>query len=110
MRLDTQFQMHNEPEGFDRWNSSFVGQTTPVEREPYIPKYVDVKYVEGSNDKMWSSREFQWTKKLEVCIYTNLKVFNFPECCPDCYLFVSLLRKITREYLEITHFGLIKER
>lgn len=76
VRLDSQFHMRNEPDGFDRWNSSFGVPPTPVEREPYIPKYVDVNYIEGSNDKTWSSREFHWTKKLEVCMYTNLKVFN----------------------------------
>ncbi|KAL1828331.1 ATP-dependent DNA helicase Q-like 4A isoform X2 [Daucus carota subsp. sativus] len=66
MRLDTQFHMRNEPDGFDRWNSSYGVPPTPVEREPYIPKYIDVNYIEGSNDKKWSSLSFPWTKKLEV--------------------------------------------
>lgn len=40
----------------------------PVEREPYIPKVIDVNYIEGSNDKKWSSRNFSWTKELEVIL------------------------------------------
>lgn len=70
MRLDTQFHMRSEPDGFDRWNSSY-SVPPPVEREPYIPKYIDVKYIEGSNDKRWSSLDFPWTKKLEVCLITH---------------------------------------
>ncbi|KAK1374273.1 DNA helicase [Heracleum sosnowskyi] len=66
MRLDTQFHMRSEPDGFDRWNSSYSVPPTPVEREPYIPKYIDVKYIEGSSDKRWSSLDFPWTKKLEA--------------------------------------------
>lgn len=66
MRLDTQFHMRSEPDGYDRWNSSYSVPPTPVEREPYIPKYIDVKYIEGSNDKKWSSLDFPWTKKLEA--------------------------------------------
>ncbi|XP_010533955.1 PREDICTED: ATP-dependent DNA helicase Q-like 4A isoform X2 [Tarenaya hassleriana] len=44
-----------------------------IEREQYIPKIIDVNYIEGSNDKKWSSRDFPWTKKLEV---NNKKVFG----------------------------------
>lgn len=40
----------------------------PVEREQYIPKVVDVNYIEGSNEKKWSSLNFPWTKKLEVIL------------------------------------------
>lgn len=38
----------------------------PVEREAFIPKIIDVNYIEGSGDKRWSSRDFPWTKELEV--------------------------------------------
>lgn len=78
IRLDAQFHGYNESGGFGNWNSSSLSfdvtggyglSTAPVEREPYIPKYLEVKYTEGSNDKKWSSRDFPWTKKLEVCIY-----------------------------------------
>ncbi|KAF3637063.1 ATP-dependent DNA helicase Q-like 4A, partial [Capsicum annuum] len=81
-RLDTQFSGYNEPSHFDNWNSSSLSfdvtggygpSTAPVEREPYIPKYLEVNYVDGSNDKKWSSRDFPWTKKLEA---NNKKVFG----------------------------------
>uniref|UniRef100_A0A5B7ATW1 DNA 3'-5' helicase n=1 Tax=Davidia involucrata TaxID=16924 RepID=A0A5B7ATW1_DAVIN len=82
MRLDSQVHMRNEPDGYDRLNSStysfssvdrFSVMSGPVEREPYVPKYVEVNYIEGSNDKKWSSRDFPWTKKLEA---NNKKVFG----------------------------------
>ncbi|CAN6981049.1 unnamed protein product [Brassica rapa subsp. trilocularis] len=47
--------------------------SAPVEREQYVPRIIDVTYTEGSSDKKWSSREFSWTKKLEV---SNKKVFG----------------------------------
>ncbi|KAK4476848.1 hypothetical protein RD792_016010, partial [Penstemon davidsonii] len=81
-RLDSQFQANNEPHGFDRWGSSSVPfystngfgvSTTPVERVPYIPKYIEINYMEGSTDKKWSGREFSWTRKLEA---NNKKVFG----------------------------------
>ncbi|GER26748.1 ATP-dependent DNA helicase Q1 [Striga asiatica] len=81
-RLDSQFQANNEPYAFDRWgqsSSSFYStdgfglSNAPVEREPYIPKNIDINYIDGSTDKKWSSREFAWTKKLET---NNKKVFG----------------------------------
>ncbi|TMX04265.1 hypothetical protein EJD97_010319 [Solanum chilense] len=81
-RLDTQFTGYNESSHFDNWNSSSLSfdvtgggglSTAPVEREPYIPKYLEVNYIDGSNDKKWSSRDFPWTKKLEA---NNKKVFG----------------------------------
>ncbi|KAL3350088.1 hypothetical protein AABB24_022887 [Solanum stoloniferum] len=81
-RLDTQFSGYNESSHFDNWNSSSLSfdvtggyglSTSPVEREPYIPKYLEVNYIDGSNDKKWSSRDFPWTKKLEA---NNKKVFG----------------------------------
>ncbi|XP_009787118.1 ATP-dependent DNA helicase Q-like 4A isoform X2 [Nicotiana sylvestris] len=89
IRLDTQFHGYNESGGFGNWNSSSLSfdvtggyglSTAPVEREPYIPKYLDVKYTEGSNDKKWSSRDFPWTKKLEA---DNKKVFGNPSFRPN---------------------------
>ncbi|GFP99215.1 ATP-dependent DNA helicase q-like 4a [Phtheirospermum japonicum] len=81
-RLDSQFQANNEPYGFDRWGSSstsfystdgFGVSNAPLEREPYVPKYIDINYIDGSSDQKWSSREFAWTKQLEV---NNKKVFG----------------------------------
>ncbi|XP_051146387.1 ATP-dependent DNA helicase Q-like 4A [Andrographis paniculata] len=82
MNLDSRFQGNNESHGFDRWNSSsipsystdgFGVSTAAFEREPYIPKHIDINYIEGSTDKKWSSREYSWTKKLEA---NNKKVFG----------------------------------
>ncbi|XP_027338810.1 ATP-dependent DNA helicase Q-like 4A [Abrus precatorius] len=47
--------------------------TGPVEREAFIPKIIEVNYIEGSGDKRWSRQDFAWTKKLEV---NNKKVFG----------------------------------
>jgi len=77
MRCDAQVNLHNEAGGYERWNSSSVSFSSverfgvssgPMEREPYIPKYAEVNYIEGSNDEKWSSGNFPWTKKLEVLI------------------------------------------
>ncbi|KAL6517738.1 hypothetical protein OROMI_033439 [Orobanche minor] len=81
-RLDSQFQAINDPYGFDRWGPSstsfystdgFGVSNAPPEREPYIPKYIEINYIDGSTDKKWSSREYAWTKKLEA---NNKKVFG----------------------------------
>lgn len=37
-----------------------------VGREVFIPKIIEVNYIEGSGDKRWSSYDFPWTKELEV--------------------------------------------
>ncbi|XP_056852506.1 ATP-dependent DNA helicase Q-like 4A isoform X1 [Raphanus sativus] len=47
--------------------------SAPVEREQYVPRIIEVTYTEGSNDQKWSSRDFHWTRKLEV---SNKKVFG----------------------------------
>nr|GEU70477.1 ATP-dependent DNA helicase Q-like 4A isoform X1 [Tanacetum cinerariifolium] len=59
--------------GLNRWNSPSVSYDSAsystncsAPREPYVPKYVDVNYSEGSNDKNWSKRDFPWTKELEL--------------------------------------------
>lgn len=77
IRFDTQVHLYNESEGYGNWNSSSVSFSSvdrlgvssyPVEREPFIPKIIKVNYIEGSNDQKWSSWDFPWTKKLEVCL------------------------------------------
>ncbi|KAI6678723.1 hypothetical protein NL676_039519 [Syzygium grande] len=80
-RLEAHVHPHNEPGGYDRWNSPSVSFTSdrfpvssgPVDRDPYIQKPLDVNYIEGSIDKKWSSRSFPWTKSLED---HNKKVFG----------------------------------
>ncbi|OMP01612.1 hypothetical protein COLO4_11772 [Corchorus olitorius] len=81
IRFDAQVHLHNEPNGYENWNSSSVsfssansiGVSGGVGRKPYIPKIVEVNYIEGSHDQKWSSRDFPWTKKLEA---NNKKVFG----------------------------------
>ncbi|KAI9103562.1 hypothetical protein K1719_023185 [Acacia pycnantha] len=79
MRYDNQAYMNNEPCGasFQSFSFSSVDKygmsSGPMERETFIPKIIDVKYIEGSGDKRWSDQNFPWTKKLEV---NNKKVFG----------------------------------
>lgn len=82
MRSDAQSYISNGPNGNDRWNSfssvdGFGASSFPVEREQYIPKYSDVNYIEGSNDKKWSRRDFPWTNKLEECNKTYFGNHSF---------------------------------
>ncbi|XP_073065835.1 ATP-dependent DNA helicase Q-like 4A isoform X2 [Primulina eburnea] len=80
-KLDSEFQVNNEPDRIDRWGSSFSFYSTDrvgisaasVGREAYVPKYIEVNYIEGSTDKKWSSREFSWTRELEA---NNKRVFG----------------------------------
>lgn len=44
-----------------------------TEREPFVPRFTEVNYTEGSSDKRWNSRDFLWTRELEV---NNRKVFG----------------------------------
>ena len=92
MRFEAQVNMHNELGGYERWNSfssvdRFDVLSGPLEREPYVPKYVEVNYIEGSNDKKWSSENFLWTKKLEVLIWIIVKFL----ICIDVIMMVCLL-------------------
>ncbi|TXG64063.1 hypothetical protein EZV62_011057 [Acer yangbiense] len=57
---------------YDVERQKFGVSSCPV-REPYIPKIIEVNYIEGSNDPKWSSGDFPWTKKLEA---NNKKVFG----------------------------------
>lgn len=75
MRFDAQVHLRNEPGIYEKWNTPSVSFSSmdrggatpyPLEREPYIPKLIEVNYIEGSSDKKWSSGDFPWTKKLEV--------------------------------------------
>ncbi|KAL3598123.1 hypothetical protein D5086_006041 [Populus alba] len=82
MRFDAQVHLRNDLNGYEKWNApsvsfssidSFGVSSVPLEREPYIPSFVEVNYIEGSNDPKWSSTNFPWTKKLEA---NNKKVFG----------------------------------
>ncbi|KAL9250392.1 ATP-dependent DNA helicase Q-like 4A-like protein [Drosera capensis] len=76
-------RVSNIPGSYDRFNLSSTMapsldplgfSSVPMEREPYVPKFIEVNYTEASNDKKWSSRDFSWTKKLEVA--NNKRVFG----------------------------------
>ncbi|KAJ6932095.1 hypothetical protein NC651_007720 [Populus alba x Populus x berolinensis] len=82
MRFDAQVHLRNDLNGYEKWNApsvsfssidSFGVSSVPLEREPYIPSFVEVNYIEGSNDPKLSSTNFPWTKKLEA---NNKKVFG----------------------------------
>ncbi|XP_002530679.2 ATP-dependent DNA helicase Q-like 4A isoform X1 [Ricinus communis] len=82
MRFDAQVYLRNESGGYESWNTPSISFSSvdrfgissgPIEREPYIPKFVEVNYIEGSNDPKWSSTNFPWTTKLEAY---NKKVFG----------------------------------
>ncbi|KAI4296227.1 hypothetical protein L6164_036202 [Bauhinia variegata] len=74
-----QVYMDNEPYGssFQSYSFSSVDKygmsSGLVEREAYIPKIINVNYIEGSGDERWRSRNFPWTKKSEA---NNKKVFG----------------------------------
>ncbi|KAI3972657.1 hypothetical protein MKX01_019315 [Papaver californicum] len=81
LRFDAQVQIRAEQNSYINGSQSsnsfsyhdrFV-TPGPVEREAYTPKIFDVKYVDGSNDKRWSSSNFPWSKELEA---DNRRVFG----------------------------------
>ncbi|EXB87372.1 ATP-dependent DNA helicase Q-like 4A [Morus notabilis] len=71
-RFNAQVHLRNEPGLYESHNPSSISFSS-IDREPYIPKFSEVSYIEGSNDKKWSSGNFSWTKKLEA---NNKKVFG----------------------------------
>ncbi|KAJ0976927.1 hypothetical protein J5N97_012401 [Dioscorea zingiberensis] len=92
LRLDSQVHIRNEPGNYgersssvpfcstDRFSlapfcsidrSSYA--STPLDREIFTPKLVEVNYIDGSTDQRWKSLDFPWTKKLEA---NNKKVFG----------------------------------
>ncbi|MED6207360.1 hypothetical protein PIB30_035063 [Stylosanthes scabra] len=54
-------------------SNTYAMSSGPVTREAFIPKIIEVNYIEGSGDKRWSNKDFPWTKQLEV---NNKKVFG----------------------------------
>ncbi|KAM6581019.1 hypothetical protein CsatA_004793 [Cannabis sativa] len=73
-KFESQVHLRNEPGAYESCNfssSSFSSvdrfdiSSSTGEREPYIPRLVEVNYIEGSNNKKWSNQNFPWTMKLE---------------------------------------------
>ncbi|KAI3907487.1 hypothetical protein MKW92_049326 [Papaver armeniacum] len=82
LKFDAQVHMHTDFNycingATSSLSLSSVGSSiTPgsLEREAFTQKIVDVKYVDGSNDKgCWSSSNFPWTEELEA---NNWKVYG----------------------------------
>ncbi|KAF9602134.1 hypothetical protein IFM89_025179 [Coptis chinensis] len=85
LSMDGEREVHigNEPDNPDKVASSTLFSSFDrfsVEREAYIPKFGEVNYIEGSQDKRWSSCDFPWTRKLEA---NNKKVFWKPLVLPN---------------------------
>ncbi|KAL5580398.1 hypothetical protein UlMin_012840 [Ulmus minor] len=81
-RFGTQVHLRNEPGAYKNYSASSVSFfavvrfdffSGTVEREPYIPKIINVNYLDGSSDKKWTSVNFPWTNKLEA---NNKKVLG----------------------------------
>lgn len=90
-KFDSQVHLRSEPGVYESCNlSSFSFSSVnrsdvfsnTVEREPYIPRVLDVNYIEGSNDKKWSNGDFPWTKKLEVLVWIIVNLY----ICISCIL------------------------
>ncbi|XP_026388401.1 ATP-dependent DNA helicase Q-like 4A isoform X1 [Papaver somniferum] len=81
LRFDAQVQIRAEQNSYISGSQSSISFSChdrfatpgPVEREAYTPKIFDVKYIDGSNDKRWSSSNFPWSKELEA---DNRRVFG----------------------------------
>ncbi|XP_077238725.1 DNA helicase (RECQl4A) isoform X2 [Tasmannia lanceolata] len=74
--------IRSEPQSCANWISSSMSYSPmdrigfppgPVGREAFTPKFVEINYIEGSNDKRWSNGDFPWSRKLEA---NNKKVFG----------------------------------
>ncbi|XP_062077326.1 ATP-dependent DNA helicase Q-like 4A isoform X2 [Humulus lupulus] len=81
-KFESQVHLRNEPGVYESCNLSSVSfssidrfdiSSSTAEREPYIPRLVEVNYIEGSDNKKWSNQDFPWTKKLEA---NNKRVFG----------------------------------
>uniref|UniRef100_A0A803LEA9 DNA 3'-5' helicase n=1 Tax=Chenopodium quinoa TaxID=63459 RepID=A0A803LEA9_CHEQI len=98
MRLDNQFNNFDESNGYNHCDLSSVSfsstgrfefSSAPMERESYKPRIVDVNYIEGSNDRKWSSWDFPWTKNLELPALV----------CPGVTLVVSPLVSLIQDQI-----------
>lgn len=41
----------------------------PSVQRDYTRRNIDISYTDGSGDKKWSSKDFPWTKELEVIFF-----------------------------------------
>lgn len=119
MRLDSQFQASNSLSGSDRWDSSSISNytpdntgfpTAPLERVPYVPKHIDINYIDGSTDQKWSSRGFSWTNKLEVYIRYNILLHFLLTGGPIIFFICLTTRPRIKRCLAIIPSAQINER
>lgn len=78
-RFNSQVYIRNEPANGS--STCYTSTSFVYEREPYTPQIIDVNYIDGSADERWKSRDFSWTKELEVGFsfyYGNLTPVNNP--------------------------------
>lgn len=65
-QFDTQSSIPYDAQSFVKSGNGYDIGSNFIEREIYTPKIAKVNYIEGSHDDKWSSRDFPWTRKLEV--------------------------------------------
>ncbi|KAG6472532.1 hypothetical protein ZIOFF_069998 [Zingiber officinale] len=79
VNFNSQAYIRNKPGDTMTWSSPtpsyYANQfgTTSADRQVFIPKLLDINYIEGSGDKKLKSLDFPWTKKFEA---NNRKVFS----------------------------------
>lgn len=83
-RFNTQVNIHS-----DQGNNRSLNSTTfsshngsgispcLMEREVFTPKSISINYIEGSGDAKYKSKDFWWTKKLEVLSSTSSTLLYF---------------------------------
>lgn len=77
-RFQSQVHIRNGPGNSDLFYSPApyscsdnLSTPLPSVWREYTPKFIDINYTEGSDDKRWSSTSFPWTKELEVIFFKN---------------------------------------
>ncbi|KAF8685971.1 hypothetical protein HU200_043897 [Digitaria exilis] len=72
-RFQSQVHIRNGPGNSDLFYSPApyscsdnLSTPLPSVWREYTPKFIDINYTEGSDDKRWSSTSFPWTKELEA--------------------------------------------
>ena len=116
MRYDDQAYTSNKPCGMSFQSISFSSvdkydmSSGPMERETFMPKIIDVNYIEGSGDKRWSDRNFPWAKMLEVFNYCPPLAFVNHQSTVVLVFAHLPFRPIIKRFSETIHSAPIRER